>query len=103
MGILALILALVWGVCWAAFIQFVPLGQFLANKRTWITVVIGVGVDLLIALLVVAWEPWLWMALIVAASSPPIIFRSLANEWGEWCEILNEFKNKTSKQDDLGS
>jgi len=40
------LLALVWGGIWAAFLQWTRPGWFLANKRTWLTVVVGVGVDL---------------------------------------------------------
>jgi len=100
---LTLVLAAVWGGIWAAFIQFVPIGRFLATKRTWITVVVGVGVDLLIAWLVVPWEIWWKVVLIVAVSSVPIIVRSLANEWGEWREVLNGTKDTISQQDDLGA
>lgn len=99
----ALFLALIWGGIWAAFLQFVPLGRFLAQKRTWITVVIGVGVDLLIILMVVPWEYWKLFALVIAFSSIGIILRSLANEWDESKEVFNALKNTISEQDDLGS
>ncbi len=98
-----LFLALIWGGVWAAFLQFVPLGRFLAQKRTWITVVVGVGGDLLIASLVVPWDVWKWFALIVACSSLGIIARSLFNEWDEWKGILYAYKDAAGKQDDLGS
>lgn len=93
----AMFLALIWGSIWAAFLQVHPLGRFLAVKRTWITVVIGVGGDLLIALLVVELKPWLMMLAIIALSSVGIIFRSLHNELSEEWGILNELKNKRAE------
>jgi len=103
MLILALVLGFVWGGIWAAFLQFVPFGRFLAVKRTWLTVVIGIGVDVLIALLVIPWEQWWPFVAIIAVSSVLIIFRSLYNELTETKEIIeavngqarNGNKNKT--------
>jgi hypothetical protein len=100
---LALFLALIWGGIWAAFLQFIPLGRFLAQKRTWITVVIGVGMDLLIALMIMPWEYWKLFALVIAYSSIGIILRSLANEWDESKEVLNAIKDAFGEQDHLGS
>jgi hypothetical protein len=86
---LAFILAFVWGGVWALFIQYVPLGRFLAKKRTWSTVVVGVGIDLVIAALVIPWRYWMPMAVIIFLSSIGIILRSLLNEWIEWRELLD--------------
>jgi hypothetical protein len=83
MWILALFLAFVWGICWAVFLQRHSLGRFLAIKLTWITVAIGVGVDLVIALLVVEVHAWLQVVTIVMLSSVGIIARSLTNELGD--------------------
>lgn len=80
MVFLAIILALFWGMLWAAFLQWNEYGRYLALRRTWVTVVIGVGVDLLIALMVVRLEVWLVVCAIVIASSLGIITRSLYNE-----------------------
>lgn len=76
----AVILAGFWGGIWAAFLQWNEYGRYLALRRTWFTVVIGVGVDLLIALLVTPLEVWLVVCAIVTASSLGIITRSLYNE-----------------------
>lgn len=76
----ALILAAFWGIVWALCLQFTEWGRWLALRRTWLTVVIGVGVDLLIVGLVVNAEAWLRVCSIVAVSSLGIIFRSLINE-----------------------
>lgn len=74
-------LALVWGVVWAVSLQWTAWGRWLAVKRTWITVVIGVGVDGLICLLVLPFDLWLTAATVVALSSVGIIWRSVVNEW----------------------
>lgn len=76
----AVILATIWGALWAAYLQFTRYGHYLAVRRTWLTVVIGVGVDLLIALLVIPLESWLPFCLLIFASSLGIIARSLYNE-----------------------
>lgn len=83
-----LILALFWGFVLAGFLQFVPIGRFLAKRRTWITVVVGIGLDLVLGYLMLPWEAWLAMVEIVALSSVGIIVRSLYNEWAEWKALL---------------
>lgn len=74
--ILRVSLAFFWGAGWATFIQFNRHGQFLAERRTWITVVIGIGADLLIAYP----GDWWTVVAVIVASSVGIIFRSLWNE-----------------------
>jgi hypothetical protein len=101
--LIALILAFVWGGVWAAFLQFTVAGQFLAKRRTWITVVVGVGGDMLIALLCISFGDWARMGMIIALSAVAIIVRSLFNEWYETNEIIRAFKNKDRQQDDLGA
>ena len=80
---LALILAIVWGVVWAMALQFTSWGRWLAIRRTWITVVVGVAGVGLIALLVVDIGAWLQLVAIMAASSLGVIIRSLINEFRE--------------------
>ena len=75
-----LILAAVWGVVWALFLQYHPWGQWLAVRRTWLTVVAGVGVDLALLATVLDLATWLTVAGVIAASSIGIIARSIANE-----------------------
>jgi hypothetical protein len=82
-------LALIWGFAWATFLQFTRYGQFLAERRTWITVVVGVGVDLLIALLCVPLEYWLRIASIIALSSIGIITRSIVREYRDERELAH--------------
>ena len=77
---LTAILALIWGAIWALFLQLHPWGQWLAIKRTWLTVVIGVGIDMALLLLVLDIRTWSAVAAVIAASSVGIIGRSLYNE-----------------------
>lgn len=86
--------ALVWGVLWAMTIQFSRLGKFLAHERTWITVVIGVGVDLLLGIGATWWGLWL----VVAFSSIGIIARSLINEHN-YSPDINSYKHKWGLED----
>jgi len=76
----AVVLGFFWGVIWAAFLQCTAWGQYLALRRTWLTVVVGVGIDLLILAMVVSLEMWLLTCAVIAASSLGIIARSLHNE-----------------------
>lgn len=79
--IFRVLLAFLWGISWALLIQFNRYGKFWAAERTWITVVVGVGVDLLISY---PWfgsfSDWYTTAMVIAFSSIGIIFRSLYNE-----------------------
>jgi hypothetical protein len=86
--------ALLWGVLWACAIQFSRLGKFLASERTWIVVVIGIGVDLLLGIGADWWVFWL----IVPFSSLGIIARSLMNEH-EYKPDVNSYRNKWSLED----
>lgn len=89
--------ALLWGIGWAALLQFTRLGRFLAQERTWITVVIGVGVDLLIGLGAAWWHIWL----IVVFSAFGIIARSLINEHNGFSPDLNSYKHKWALEDSI--
>lgn len=68
--------ALLWGIVFALFLQHVRLGQFWVERRTWLTVVIGVGVDLLISF----GGDWFTVSAVISFSAVPIILRSLNNE-----------------------
>lgn len=81
-------LALVWGLIWAALLQFTQLGRFLAARRTWLTVVIGVGVDLALLRGLLSLRDWLRVVGIIALSSIGIIGRSLVNEARDHREFL---------------
>lgn len=83
-------LAFIWGLFWACYLQFTRLGRFLAVQRTWITVVIGVGVDLIIARRFMSNKEWWWLVTMIAMSSIPIIGRSLFNEFGEIRDFIDD-------------
>lgn len=86
----AVSLAVLWGVLWALFLQHVELGRFLAQRRTWLTVVVGVGIDLAILLIILS--PWVVLQIlaVVAASAVGIVARSIYNEWADEHELLEE-------------
>jgi len=70
------LLALFWGILWAIFLQHTRAGKFLTEERTWLTVVVGVGVDGAISF----GGDWWTCAAVLAFSSVGIIARSLLNE-----------------------
>lgn len=82
-----LVFALVWGLLWAACLQFTRWGRWLALYRTWITVVVGVGVDLIILFFVLPRRAWLSVLQTLACSAVGIIARSLWNEYGADAEL----------------
>lgn len=86
---IALVLGLIWGIVWARVLQRTRMGRFLADKRTWLTVVIGVGGDLLIALLIVPFAWWWRVFAVIALSSLGIIYRSLSLELHEKQEEID--------------
>ena len=75
------IAAFIWGVIWAACLQFTNWGRWLALHRTWLTVVIGVGMDLVILFFALPRAEWLIVFWVFALSSVGIILRSLVNEY----------------------
>jgi len=88
---------LLWGIGWACFIQFNRMGQFLARERTWITVVVGVGVDLGIAL----GGGWVECAAVIACSAVGIVTRSLVNESRAPEPALNAYRTKWQMEDTI--
>lgn len=80
MTLLAIVLGGVWGLIWAVVLQKTYVGKFMAARLTWLTVVVGIGVDLFIVLLVAPLEMWLQVVAVIAASSVAIIVRSIWNE-----------------------
>jgi hypothetical protein len=98
MVLFALLLAAVWGAVLASLLQFTAIGRFLASKRAWIAVAMGVGGDLLIAALVFPLEYVAIAAGIVALSSLGIIARSLVNEWHEVKEAVDGYQGRATRQ-----
>jgi len=98
--ILALIVGAIWGALWALFIERTRSGKFIAARLTWLSVVIGVGVDLLIAMLVIDFEAWWRVVAIISASSIAIIARSLNHETNDHFELIERTNGQqnTSRQ-----
>jgi hypothetical protein len=82
--ILGLLLGVGWGIAYAAFLQFTAIGRYIVERVTWLAVVIGVGVDLLIVGPFIGWHTMLFVAAVVGASSIGIIARSLLNYHREY-------------------
>jgi Na+/melibiose symporter-like transporter len=88
--------ALIWGGVWAWCLQFTRWGQFLARRRTWFTVVVGIGGDLLLVLWLLLEIPlddplWVWVRIcaVIGLSAIGIIIRSLVNEYQENQELID--------------
>jgi len=80
-------LAAIFGLIYAVLLQHTERGRALAARMTWLSVVIGVGGDLLISLLIVPFKSWQRVAGVFALSSLGIIARSLVNEIGDIVEV----------------
>lgn len=78
--ILAAFLACFWGIVLACLLQFTKRGRWLAAKRTYIAVIIGVGVDLLLMLYFLSITQWLQVVVVVTVSGIGLIARSIYNE-----------------------
>jgi hypothetical protein len=74
------VLAIIWGFAWAHVLEHTETGRYWAEQRTWITVVIGVGVTLSLLLPILKREHWLNVFEMFALSSIGIILRSLRHE-----------------------
>ena len=97
--VLAIILAAIWGAMWAAFIQLNYHGRFLAARLTWLSVVIGVGVDTIILLLIIPLEIWIIVMAVISASALPIIARSLLNESRD-ARLYHQLKHERNQSPD---
>lgn len=85
--------AAIWGGFVALFLQKTELGRFLADRRTWVTVVLGVAGNLAIIRPLVSEETWGRMFNVFALSSLGVIARSL------WKEIRFEEEIKRGAED----
>ncbi len=90
-------LAFIWGGILAAFLQWHPFGKFLALRRTWITVVVGVGVDLLILKVILSRQAWARVIAVISLSSVLIILRSLINELNDNREAMHVIWKKAAR------
>ncbi len=94
----ALFLALVWGVIWAVTLQVTRTGKVLVARLTWLAVVIGVGVDLLIITIVVQLDVVFLAACIIGVSAIPIITRSIRNELIDYHKLLQKARTNGQPQ-----
>ena len=95
--IFSLILATIWGIIWATFLNRTYAGRFMAARLTWLTVVIGIGVDLAIALFIVPLDAWLRVAGLITASSIAIITKSLLNSANEHRDLIESEHDKQNQ------
>lgn len=70
------LLGLLWGIGYALFLQMTRSGRQLAVDLTWLSVVIGVGIDMLISF----GASYFTVLSVITASAIGIIIRSLYNE-----------------------
>ncbi len=96
MKLISPFLALIWGLLWALVLEYVPLGRFLAARRSWLAVVIGIAGDLLLLRPVLSLSSWVRVAGVLAASSVGMILRGLAHEWRDHQEVLNRTKRASA-------
>ena len=78
-------------------------GRFLAARMTWLSVVIGIGVDLLILALVIPLDALIAVVAVIGVSSLPIITRSLINESMDsrkFCQMNHERNEPTHPKAD---
>ena len=88
-SVFAVVLAAFWGTAYAVWLQRTKSGAFIAARLTWLSVVIGCGLNLLIALIVLDGHVWLVLMAIFAASGSPIVIRSLINERRLQMDVIN--------------
>jgi hypothetical protein len=80
MKYLAIILGGIWGALWGLYKHLHPFGRYLATRRTWVSVTIGVAVTLLITLIILPVNLWVRVVIIFAAASAGPIITSLLDE-----------------------
>jgi CHASE2 domain-containing sensor protein len=74
--LIAVGLALAWGFAWAHVLDTSAWWKWAVIKRTWLTVVVGVGVNCAILFVVLPWQYAVTVVLIFAVSSVGILRRS---------------------------
>lgn len=83
----AALLALFWGLAFALFLHRTRIGRWLRHKRTWLTVVIGIGVDLAILRLIIPCQYVTAALVIIALSAIGIIAFAIGDELAEDQEL----------------
>lgn len=87
--------AFFWGLGWSWVLWDTAWGRFIRLRRTWLSVVVGVGVDLLLMGVVLGLREWLWVVGIVALSAVGIVGRCLEAEFEEHQEAMAEAGGST--------
>lgn len=96
--IISFVLTFFWGVVWSAAHRRTNLGRYILNKHTWIAVVDGVGVVLLISLLVMTQQQWIMMSSLFFFSCIVPIITSLADQYADLRGEIDGTRNDTNKQ-----
>ena len=94
--VFGMVLAAIWGTGYAVFLQTYP-GRFLAARLTWLSVVVGIGVDAAIVGLVFGLAEALLVTGIIGASAAPIVLRSLINEMRDQRVLHHGHTDKTGE------
>jgi hypothetical protein len=79
--LIAFVAGIIWGVIWVSFLYGTKRGRWVRMYRTWITVVVGVGVTLLIQGVVFGVDVAVSALIVFAGSGTPIILASLYDEY----------------------
>lgn len=75
--VISVVLSVVWGFVWAYVLDHSEWWRWAVVKRTWLTVVIGVGANCAILFVVLPWYYAVVVLVVFASSSIGIINRSL--------------------------
>ena len=86
----ACLLGALWGIGWAMFLWMSAVGRWLRLRRTWLTVVVGVGMDLLIVRMAVDVAAWLVMVGVVACSGQGVVAMAWGGEYGDHRELMDD-------------
>ena len=86
----ACLVGALWGVGYGMFLWLSPVGRWLRLRRTWLSVVIGVGMDLLIVLMAVDVAAWLVMVGVVASSGLGVVAMALGGEYEDHRELMDD-------------
>lgn len=96
----ALLLALIWSCLVAAFIGATKQGRWVAEHLTWLTVVVGVGGDLLIMLLVADAQGrvlWWHVLAVFVVSGIPVSVQNIGKLYRKWLEVMDVASDSLSE------
>ena len=94
-SVVAGLLALLWGFAYAVLLWRTRPGRWLRVRRTWLIVVIGVGVDLMVLRLALGLEEWLLVGGVIAASGVGIVgFSLFETEYGEHRDEMGKVERR---------